>query len=170
MTSIFVAKLDFGVVQEDLKTLFEQYGKVNKVTVATDRETGKSRGFAFVEMFDQEEARRAISELDGSTFKGREMAVKEAEDRSKGPATPFKREASPESKRETGSDFSPPPADFIPEFTKPETGAKFETRKKSDKKVAKGTSDGQPRSTKMPAYKKSGKNKRFFEADDEDDF
>jgi len=60
MTSIFVAKLDFGVTSEQLKETFEQYGKVLKATVATDRETGKSRGFGFVEMADSDEAKNAI--------------------------------------------------------------------------------------------------------------
>ena len=54
MTSIFVAKLDFGVSNQELRQLFENYGTVLKATVATDRETGKHRGFAFVEMADRE--------------------------------------------------------------------------------------------------------------------
>ena len=49
MTSIFVAKLDFGVSKEQLTELFEEYGKVNKVNIPTDKDTGKPRGFAFVE-------------------------------------------------------------------------------------------------------------------------
>ena len=48
MTNIFVARLDYGVTQEDLKNAFEQFGKVNKVSLATDKETGKSKGFAFI--------------------------------------------------------------------------------------------------------------------------
>ena len=78
MTSIFVAKLDFGVTSEQLKSTFEQYGKVLKASVATDRETGKSRGFGFVEMEDQTEARNAISALDNYQFNGRPISVKEA--------------------------------------------------------------------------------------------
>ena len=58
MTTIFVAKLDFGVNSEQLKELFEQHGTVLKANVATDRETGKSRGFGFVEMPDAGEARK----------------------------------------------------------------------------------------------------------------
>jgi RNA recognition motif-containing protein len=65
MMNIFVARLDFGVSQEELRRVFEQYGKVNKVTIATDKETGKPKGFAFVEMFNDEEAQSAIKSLDG---------------------------------------------------------------------------------------------------------
>ena len=85
MTSIFVAKLDFGVTSEQLKSTFEQYGKVLKASVATDRETGKSRGFGFVEMEDQTEARNAISALDNYQFNGRPISVKEAEPRESRP-------------------------------------------------------------------------------------
>ena len=60
MTSIFVAKLDFGVSNQELRQLFENYGTVLKATVATDRETGNPRGFAFVEMADRQEALSAI--------------------------------------------------------------------------------------------------------------
>ena len=81
MTSIFVAKLDFGVTSEQLRKLFEQHGRVFKANVATDRETGKSRGFAFVEMPDRNEAMNAISALDNHVINGRPMTVKEAEAR-----------------------------------------------------------------------------------------
>ena len=81
MTSIFVAKLDFGVTGEQLKQAFQDYGTVLKASVAMDRETGKSRGFGFVEMADREEALKAIDSLDGSMMNGRPIAVKEAEQR-----------------------------------------------------------------------------------------
>lgn len=81
MASIFVAKLDFGVTNDDLRSLFQQYGTVLKATVAMDKETGKSRGFAFVEMANDDEAKAAISALDGFTVNGRQIAVKEAEQR-----------------------------------------------------------------------------------------
>ena len=78
MTSIFVAKLDFGVTSEQLRKLFEQYGKVLKANVATDRETGKSRGFAFVEMETEELAKMAMNKLNGTQIAGRAIAIKEA--------------------------------------------------------------------------------------------
>eukprot|EP01041_Mallomonas_annulata_P039805 gene39805-63570_t len=98
MTSIFVAKLDFGVSQEELKSVFERFGRVNKVTIATDRETGKPRGFAFVEMFDESEADAAIENLDNSTLNGRQIAVKKAEDRSN---------SRPDNRSENRGEFKP---------------------------------------------------------------
>src|SRR5690554_3986697 len=79
MTNIFVARLDYGVSQDDLQNAFAAYGQVNKVSLAMDRETGKSKGFAFVEMNNDEEAQAAIQGLNGSTMNGREIAVKEAD-------------------------------------------------------------------------------------------
>tara|TARA_Y100000385_G_scaffold155470_1_gene161252 strand:+ start:327 stop:962 length:636 start_codon:yes stop_codon:yes gene_type:complete len=95
MINIFVAKLDYTISSDQLKQEFENFGRVNKATVAMDRETGKSRGFAFVEMADREEGEKAISALDGKSFNGRTIAVKEADDRggnkrNKG-AAPFKK-------------------------------------------------------------------------------
>jgi len=76
MTNIFVAKLDFGVSDEALKLLFENYGTVVKCHIAKDRETGKPRGFAFVEMGTAEEAQEAIRALDNYEINGRNMVVK----------------------------------------------------------------------------------------------
>jgi RNA recognition motif-containing protein len=95
MINIFVAKLDYTISSDQLKQEFENFGRVNKATVAMDRETGKSRGFAFVEMADREEGEKAINALDGKSFNGRPIAVKEADDRggnkrNKG-AAPFKK-------------------------------------------------------------------------------
>ena len=78
MTSIFVAKLDFGVTSEDLKKAFQEYGAVLKATVATDRETGRSKGFAFVEMSSDGEAQAAIDKFNGQDFEGRRLTVNEA--------------------------------------------------------------------------------------------
>ena len=81
MTSIFVAKLDFGVTEDELRQLFAEYGRVNKASIAVDKETRKPRGFAFVEMADADEAAQAIKGLDGRTINGRQIAVKAAEAR-----------------------------------------------------------------------------------------
>lgn len=79
MINIFVAKLDFGVTSDQLRQEFERFGKVTKATVAFNRETGNSRGFAFVEMAVREEGQEAIQSLDGKVFNGRACAVKEAD-------------------------------------------------------------------------------------------
>jgi RNA recognition motif-containing protein len=76
--NIFVAKLNFKTTSEDLQALFEQFGAVTSAKVVTDQETGKSRGFGFVEMSSDEDAAKAMSELDGAEFQTRTIVVKEA--------------------------------------------------------------------------------------------
>jgi len=78
MKNIFVGNLDFHVVEDELRQLFAQFGQVDRVSVMTDRDTGRSRGFAFVEMTNNEEGEKAIAELNGSQFSGRTLNVNEA--------------------------------------------------------------------------------------------
>ncbi len=176
MTSIFVAKLDFGVTNEQLRQLFEQHGSVIKVNVATDRETGKSRGFAFVEMADRAEAMNAINALNGHMINGRDIAVKEAEQR--GDTRPnnnprsgndFQRTSTP--RNDDRRPISPVGSD-TPIITPPLETLKIEPRKKlnKDKKPGDSDSDNRSKKPKMDAYKKSGKANRFFDDDDDDDF
>ncbi len=75
---IYVGNLGFSVNNEDLKTKFEQYGKVSSANVIMDRDTGRSKGFGFVEMANSTEATTAISSLNGSEYEGRSMTVNEA--------------------------------------------------------------------------------------------
>ncbi len=79
--NIFVAKLNFNTKEEELNDLFSQYGEVSSARIIMDRMTHKSKGFGFVEMPDDEAARKAIAELDGYEFKGRTIAVSEAHSR-----------------------------------------------------------------------------------------
>ena len=69
--NIFVGNLDFNATEEAVRSLFERYGQVNSARIMTDRETGRSRGFAFVEMENEGEADQAISALNGYTLDGR---------------------------------------------------------------------------------------------------
>lgn len=78
MKNIFVGNLDFNATEESIRSLFEAYGTVEKVDVITDRDTGRSRGFAFVEMSDADAADRAIAALNGQPFGGRTLNVNEA--------------------------------------------------------------------------------------------
>lgn len=78
MKNIFVGNLDFSVREEAIRALFETYGTVERVSIMTDRETGRSRGFAFVEMTNEGEAERAISALNGKDMSGRALNVNEA--------------------------------------------------------------------------------------------
>src|ERR1700757_3162445 len=78
MKNIFVGNLSFGATEETLRSMFENYGTVDRASIVTDRDTGRSRGFAFVEMANAEEAERAISALNGSDLGGRAINVNEA--------------------------------------------------------------------------------------------
>jgi len=80
MKKIYVGNLSFNSTEDDVKQLFSQHGTVHSVALINDRETGRPRGFGFVEM-DDSEAMAAISALDGSEFDGRALRVNEAQDR-----------------------------------------------------------------------------------------
>jgi|ERR1700689_688068 RNA recognition motif-containing protein len=76
--NIYVANLSFAVQDEDLREFFTPYGEVTSAKVIMDKVSGRSRGFGFVEMSDDESARKAIAELDGATVEGRAIKVNEA--------------------------------------------------------------------------------------------
>lgn len=78
MKALFVGNLPFSMAEADLRSLFEQFGGVERVNLVTERDTGKSRGFGFVEMSDEESAGQAIAALDGHPFQGRALHVSEA--------------------------------------------------------------------------------------------
>lgn len=79
--NIYVGNLDFKVNENDLETLFGEYGEVSSVKVISDKYSGRSKGFGFVTMDNEEEASKAVSELQGRTFKARELVVNEARPR-----------------------------------------------------------------------------------------
>ena len=82
---MYVSNLGFSVQEEDLKKLFSQYGEVSSAKIINDRDTGKSRGFGFVEMSDEAASRKAMAELNDTSIDGRSIKVSEAkpkEDRS----------------------------------------------------------------------------------------
>ena len=84
MKNIFVGNLDFGATEDQVRTIFEAYGTVDRVSIKTDRETGRSRGFAFVEMSNEAEAERAIAALNGTNLGGRALNVNEARPKTEG--------------------------------------------------------------------------------------
>jgi len=86
MKSLFVGNMSFQTTEGELRTLFEPFGQVTRVHMAMDRETGRARGFAFVEMPNDEEAAKAIAGLDGKEAGGRNLKVNEA--RPKGESGP----------------------------------------------------------------------------------
>ena len=78
MKNIFVGNLSFGATEEAVRSLFQEYGTVDRVSIVTDRDTGQARGFGFVEMSVNAEADRAIAELNGRDLEGRALNVNEA--------------------------------------------------------------------------------------------
>ena len=84
--SIFVGNLSYEVNEKDLTDVFAEYGNVKRVYFPTDRETGKKRGFAFVEMDSATQEDKAIETLDGAEWMGREMKVNKAKEREERPS------------------------------------------------------------------------------------
>jgi RNA recognition motif-containing protein len=78
---LYVGNLPFTSTEEELRTLFGRHGSVDSVNVITDRETGRPRGFAFVEMGSDSEAQAAIQDMDGTNLDGRDIRVNEAQER-----------------------------------------------------------------------------------------
>lgn len=78
MKNIFVGNLNFNTSEEELRQMFEVHGQVDRVSIMTDRDTGRSRGFGFVEMANSEEGDKAIAALNGSQIGGRTLNVNEA--------------------------------------------------------------------------------------------
>lgn len=78
---IYVGNLNFRATESDIRDLFEEYGEVESVNLIGDRETGRPRGFGFVEMADDDEADDAIEALDGAEHQGRNLKVNEARPR-----------------------------------------------------------------------------------------
>ena len=84
--NIYVSNLSFNVQDEDLRDFFTPYGEVTSAKIITDRETGRSRGFGFVEMTDDVAAKKAITELNGATVENRQISVSEAKPREDRPS------------------------------------------------------------------------------------
>ncbi|MBD2425322.1 RNA-binding protein [Phormidium sp. FACHB-1136] len=84
--SIYVGNLSFDATQADISEVFAEYGSVSRVSLPTDRETGRPRGFAFVEMGSEAEEDAAISALDGAEWMGRDLKVNKARPRESRPS------------------------------------------------------------------------------------
>ncbi|CAG0926104.1 unnamed protein product [Notodromas monacha] len=87
--NIFIGSLPYDVKEADLLDSFEEYGKVNSIKIITDKFTGRSKGFGFVEMENEEEAKKAIAELNGATIDGRKIVVNVSEPRDNSERRPF---------------------------------------------------------------------------------
>jgi cold-inducible RNA-binding protein len=78
MKNIFVGNLSFTATEDGVRSMFEAYGTVDRVSIVTDRDTGQPKGFGFVEMTNDAEAEKAISELNGTELNGRALTINEA--------------------------------------------------------------------------------------------
>ena len=105
MKSLFVGNLSFQTTESELTVLFKAFGQVTRVQVATDRETGRARGFAFVEMPNDEEAAKAIAGLEGKLFGGRNLKVNEARPRAERTPTRHSSGAGPRPGRFSNEDY-----------------------------------------------------------------
>jgi len=85
MMNIYLGNISYSATEDGIKKLFEQFGHVSAVKIIMDKFTGKSKGFAFVEMQNRDEGLRAINELDGKDFLGRNIKVNEARPREERP-------------------------------------------------------------------------------------
>lgn len=84
--SIYVGNLPYQVTEEDVSTVFAEYGTVKRVQLPTDRETGRLRGFGFIEMASEDEETAAIDALDGAEWMGRDLKVNKAKPREERPS------------------------------------------------------------------------------------
>ena len=87
MKNLYVGNLPHSTTEAELRTIFQEHGDVERVSIVTDRETGRARGFGFVEMTNPAEADKAIAALDGSDLGGRPMKVNEAKPKTERPRT-----------------------------------------------------------------------------------
>ena len=87
--NIFVGSLPFSIEEADLRESFEAYGAVDSVKIITDKFTGRSKGFGFVEMTNDDEAQKAIDELNGATVQGRAIVVNKSEPKHEGERRSF---------------------------------------------------------------------------------
>lgn len=91
---IYIGNLHYEITEEQLKQIFEEYGQIDEVKIIKDRETGRSKGFGFVTIADDEQGERALEEMDGAEINGRSVKVNRAkrrEDNDRGPRNDFRR-------------------------------------------------------------------------------
>lgn len=88
--NIFVGSLPFSIKETELKEFFEEYGEVASVKIITDKFSGRSKGFGFIEMPDDESAQKAINELNGAEVAGRKIVVNKAEEKKEGERREFR--------------------------------------------------------------------------------
>jgi RNA recognition motif-containing protein len=147
-----VGNLSFDVTREELIEAFSEAGRVVDAKVPTDRETGRPRGFAFIEFEEEDAVPRCIEKLHGQDLKGRPLRVNEAEDRpprppgggagfSRGPAADSRGPGSGYSRPSSGHRGAPPPEDFAPAFEKDDGRGKRFRQKPTGRKSSRRRRD-----------------------------
>ena len=163
---LFVGNLPYDATEEEIRQHFSPVGNLSYVSIPLDRETGKKRGFAFVEFADQQQAHEAIRQFNNQPFKGRPLAVNEARAKEAGPRPP-----SPGGFRPSGPRPLGPPM-RAPDFSDP---GSIERDRPSRKNFG---PDSKPARNRVQRFKPEGGKKalkekftgQIFGADDEDDF
>lgn len=89
--NIYVGNLHYGITEDELKEVFAEYGEVESVKIITDKFSGRSKGFGFVEMPNDEEGQKAVEELNDADLKGRNMKVNQAREKSDNDGRNFNR-------------------------------------------------------------------------------
>jgi RNA recognition motif-containing protein len=168
---LFVGNLPYDATEEEIRQHFSSVGSLSYVSIPLDRETGKKRGFAFVEFADAEQAQEAIRQFNNQPFKGRPLAVNEARAREAGPRPPggggFRPSFTP---RPSGSPMRPPMRPPSPDFGDPSASERDRPARKNfgpDAKPARNRKGFKPEGGKK-AFKEKFTG-QIFGADDEDD-
>jgi cold-inducible RNA-binding protein len=105
MKNLYVGNLPHSTTESELRNVFEAHGKVDKVNIVTDRETGRARGFAFVEMTDASEADKAVAALNGTELGGRALKINEAKPKTDRPREGGQRSGGRGSGGRSGDDY-----------------------------------------------------------------
>lgn len=176
---LFVGNLPYDATEEEIRQHFSTVGNLSYVSIPLDRETGKKRGFAFVEFADAQQAQAAILQFNNQPFKGRPLAVNEARAREAGPrpAGGGFRPASPGGFRPSPGGFrpaGPPMRSPAPDFGDPGAGDSSRGDRPSRKQFG---PDAKPARNRAKSFKTEGGKKSYkekftgqiFGADDEDD-
>ncbi|MEJ2110223.1 MAG: RNA-binding protein [Acidobacteriota bacterium] len=173
---LFVGNLPYEVTEADLREFFQPVGELSAVIIPTDRNTGKPRGFAFVEFNEQAEADEAVRKFNNQDFKGRNIAINEARARESGPSTRFNDRSQPP-RPVAPSRSSPAGAEFEMDPTESDRSARAERRnrnfgadaKPAKKKKQRSGSRGESGGRKGPIRERSG-GQFFGNVDDDEDY
>jgi cold-inducible RNA-binding protein len=165
---LFVGNLPYDATEDEIRQHFSSVGNLSYVSIPLDRETGKKRGFAFVEFADEQQAQAAIRQFNNQPFKGRPLAVNEARARDASPRPPGGFRPSP-GPRPPGAPMRPPGPDFV------DPGAVEAPR--GDRPRKNFGPDAKPARSRSPKFKPEGGKKAFkerftgqiFGADDEEE-